>query len=184
MRFESNDATRRLRQSKQRSAPGIPTFKGCASLSRTGRRSCGSLKTSNAAYIEAAIGNLFGNESYLLQEVLDLAGDSVFAVDSARPDFVDVRAKRRFSVLQPVHSAPEVLLGDLAGLAYVGDYGDRLVLAVFGLRDQHREAKVRGVGNLYGESVVVVLLLGGGLHGMTIHHSGPERKQVINRPDQ
>src|ERR1017187_5646156 len=42
MRFESNGATRRLRQSKQRSAPGIPIFKGCASLSRTGRRSCGS----------------------------------------------------------------------------------------------------------------------------------------------
>src|ERR1039457_6189196 len=156
MRFESNGATRRLRQSRQRSAPGIPTFKGCASLSRTGRRSCGSLKTSNAACGEAAIGNLCGNaRTFLLQEVLDLVGEAVVAIDSAGPDFVFVRAKRRFPVLQPVHPASEVVLCDLARLAYVGDYGDRLVLAVFGLRDQHREAS--GVGNLYGESVVVVL---------------------------
>src|ERR1035437_4979259 len=148
MRFESNGATRRLRQSKQRSAPGIPIFKGCASLSRTGRRSCGSLKTSNAAYSEAAMGNLCGNASYLLQEVLDLVGDAVVAIDSARPDLVFVRAKRRFSVLQPVHPASEVVLCDLARLAYVGDYGDRLVLAVFGLGDQHREAQVCAVLDL------------------------------------
>ena len=83
MRFESNGATRRLRQSKRRSAPGIPTFKACAWLSRTGRRSCGSLKTSNAACGEAAIGKLCGTAGrVLLQEVRDLVGDAVVAVDS------------------------------------------------------------------------------------------------------
>src|SRR5262245_4252333 len=93
----------------------------------------------------------------------DLARDPVRAVDSACPDLVDVRAKRRCATLKVVHSDPHVVLGDFARLAHVGDYGDRLVLAVFGLGDQHREAQIGRVGDLDGESVVV-LLFGGGLH--------------------
>src|ERR1039458_1035254 len=110
MRFESNDATRRLRQSKRRSAPGIPTFKGYAWLSRTGRRSCGSSKTSNAARGEATIGKLCGNAgTVLLQEVRNLVGDAVVAVDSASPDLVRVRADPRiFSALDAAHPAAQV----------------------------------------------------------------------------
>src|ERR1039458_662608 len=166
MRFESNSATRRLRQSKRRSALGIPTFKGYAWLSRTGRRSCGSSKTSNAACGEAAIGKLCGNAGrVLLQEVRNLVGDAVVAVDSASPDLVRVRADPRiFSALDAAHPAAQVALGDLLRLVDRAGDCDRLVVPFLVLGDQHRQAQF-GVGlQRERKSVVTRGLLLGSCH--------------------
>jgi hypothetical protein len=60
----------------------------------------------------------------------DLAGDSLFPVDRARPDGVDMRAHSFATPGEPALPTAKVAPGGLASFAYVGDNGYRTVVAV------------------------------------------------------
>ena len=122
-----------------RAVPRARRLVGGVAADRAGRQGQGC----NAARSQVAL--VVTERKPSVQEVSDFTRKAVAAVNFARPNFVERRAKAGIlAQFQSAHAAAEIALG-FSGLVDRADDRHRFVLTVLALGYEHRQAQV-GVG--------------------------------------
>ena len=132
-----------------RAVPRARRLVGGVAADRAGRQGQGC----NAARSQVAL--VMTERKPSVQEVRDFTRKAVAAVNFARPNFVERRAKAGIlAQFQSAHAAAEIALGGFSGLVDRADDRHRFVLTVLALGDEHRQAQV-GVGLEWNRKSVV-----------------------------